>query len=247
MMKLQVLSSSSYGNCYLFYNRSETLIVEAGVKFSEVQKALNYDLSTVVGCLVSHEHLDHMGRVEEFLQAAIPVYCSRGSVDRFNFKGLRRPEVCSHEKAFCLGNFKVLPFEIEHDATEPLGYLISHPETGKILFLTDTYYSEYTFKNLSHILVEANFADHILEENIASGRVEPFRKKRLLQSHMSLETCKDMLSANDLSQVINIVLLHLSSQNADPDYFKSEIEKHTGKIVNIATKGLTININKEGF
>jgi len=246
-MKLQVLSSSSSGNCYFFFNQFETLIIEAGVKFREVQKALNYDLSTVVGCLVSHEHGDHMGRVEEFLGAAIPVYCSRGSADRFNFKALRRPKTCSHGKAFHLGNFKILPFRVEHDAAEPLGFLISHPETGKILFLTDTCYSEYTFKNLSHLLIEANFDHDMLENNIQLGKVHPFRRERLLRSHMSLETCKELLSANDLSQVRNIVLLHLSSQNADPDYFKSEIEKHTGKIVSIAAKGLTININKEGF
>jgi phosphoribosyl 1,2-cyclic phosphodiesterase len=55
-MELKVLGSSSVGNCYLLVGQESTLIIEAGVRFHLVKKALNFDLTKVVGVLVSHSH-----------------------------------------------------------------------------------------------------------------------------------------------------------------------------------------------
>jgi len=65
-MKLTVLGSSSLGNCYLLHNERECLIIEAGIKFLEVKKALNFKISQIVGLLVSHEHGDHAAFLHEF-------------------------------------------------------------------------------------------------------------------------------------------------------------------------------------
>lgn len=56
-MKLKVLGSSSKGNCYLLESDKEVLIIELGISFKEIKKALNFDISKVVGALVTHEHL----------------------------------------------------------------------------------------------------------------------------------------------------------------------------------------------
>ena len=58
-MELKVLGSSSSGNCYILDNGKEALILEAGVRFKEVKKALGYNLRKVVGCLITHRHQDH--------------------------------------------------------------------------------------------------------------------------------------------------------------------------------------------
>lgn len=55
-MLLKCLGSSSCGNCYLLKAENETLIVECGIKFKEIQKAMNFNISHIVGCLVTHEH-----------------------------------------------------------------------------------------------------------------------------------------------------------------------------------------------
>lgn len=72
-MELIVLGSNSQGNCYLLVGRDEVLIIEAGIKFAEVKKALNYDISKIVGCLISHEHNDHAGYYMEYLRFGFPV------------------------------------------------------------------------------------------------------------------------------------------------------------------------------
>ncbi|MFK2309501.1 hypothetical protein ACIXNW_11975 [Bacteroides fragilis] len=60
---------------------------------------------------------------------------------------------------------------------------------------------------------------------------------------MELESCKQALKENDLSNVANIVLLHLSSNNSDEHLFVSEVQKLTGKAVYAAKPGLSITLN----
>jgi len=83
-------------------------------------------------------------------------------------------------------------------------------------------------------MIECNYSKKILDENIAAGRVPAAQKNRIIKSHMSLKTVKDMLRANDLSQVKEIHLLHLSDRNSSAKLFKKEIQELTGKPVYIA-------------
>lgn len=53
----KVLGSGSKGNCYLIETSKEILILEAGLKWKDIVLGLDFDLSKVVGCLISHEHL----------------------------------------------------------------------------------------------------------------------------------------------------------------------------------------------
>lgn len=246
-MKLKVLGSSSKGNSYLLIDSTgQTLAVEAGVRFSEVQKAMNFETSNLVGCLVTHEHGDHSKYVHQFMYNAVDLFCSTGSASHFGGNHHRLHPV-EASVLFRAGNFKILPFDVIHDAAEPFGYLIQHPESGNILFLTDTYYSEFTFAGLNNIILEVNYDLDILEENIKTGRLNPAIRKRIVTSHMSLQTAKELLAANDLSQVNNIVLIHLSDGNSHAENFKKEIETATGKTVTVADCGTEILLNKTPF
>lgn len=55
-MRLTVLNSGSNGNCYLLECENEVLVLECGVSSKIVKKALNFDLSKIVGCFISHSH-----------------------------------------------------------------------------------------------------------------------------------------------------------------------------------------------
>ncbi len=74
----------------------------------------------------------------------------------------------------------------------------------------------------------------ILRANIEAGLVPVELKNRIIQSHFSLENVKKFLQANDLSQVREIWLIHLSDDNSDADRFKREIQELTGKPVYVA-------------
>lgn len=248
-MELKILGSSSAGNCYVFDNGKEAMVLECGISFKEVKKAVNFDISRIVGCLVSHEHGDHASEARKFIDARIPLYASRGTIHSCKemLSCTLSPQVLEDGIVTEIGNFKVQAFNVQHDAAEPLGFLIHHPEMGMVLFATDTYYLAYTFKGLNNILIEANYRLDILEANIVSGRVLKQMKDRTLQSHMSYKTCRETLLANDLSKVNNIVLIHLSDGNSNAMEFKQGIQEATGKTVHIAQKGLTLNFNKTPF
>ncbi|HCY0691749.1 TPA: MBL fold metallo-hydrolase, partial [Staphylococcus aureus] len=51
---------------------------------------------------------------------------------------------------------------------------------------------------------------------------------RIMESHFSLEHAIGMLKANDLTRLEEIHLIHLSIQNSNAKYIKSEIQKVTG-------------------
>lgn len=246
-MVLKVLGSSSHGNCYILENDNEALILEAGINFSEVKRALGFNVAKVVGCLITHEHNDHAAHVSEVLKAAIPAYTSAGTAQNLTVKGDRKPQICTAGSLLQLGGFRVIPFATKHDSAEPLGFFIDHAETGRVLFATDTYYLPCTFAGLNNVLIEANYDGDILERNIAEGRIPAIVRNRTIQSHFSLRHCIEALQANDISAVNNIVLIHLSDGNSNAPAFVETVREATGKSIHVAEPGLVLPFNKTPF
>jgi len=233
MITFTVLASSSKGNCYRVTDGSAPLLLECGIPFKEIQKKLNFQLSGVSGLLVTHEHKDHSKAVADMMKAGIDCYMSQGSAKAIGVSG-HRVKAVNAKESFNIGSWTILPFDTQHDAAEPLGFLLVNQAGEKLLFATDTYYTQYKFVGLTHIAIECNYAIDILNANVESGLVLPAMKERTLQSHFSLANVKEFLKANDLSKVSEIHLLHLSGDNSDADRFKREIQELTGKIVYIA-------------
>ena len=246
-MKLKTIGTGSTGNAYILSNGDEALLIECGVNIKEIKKALDFDLSKVVGCLVSHEHKDHCKSIEDVMKLGINVYSGPGTLHACELITQTRAKPLKSKQTVKIGNFKVLAFDVKHDAAEPLGFLIEHPDCGKVLFLTDTYYCEYTFKGLNNIIIEANYSKEIIDRKFGSDSGKEFLRNRILRSHFSLANCKDMLSANDLTQVNNIVLIHLSDSNSNEKQFQKEVTDLTGKNVTVASNGMTINFGKTPF
>ena len=55
-MKLIVVDSGSSGNSYILTNGEEALILDCGLPFREVKKALGFNVRQIVGVIVTHEH-----------------------------------------------------------------------------------------------------------------------------------------------------------------------------------------------
>jgi metallo-beta-lactamase domain-containing protein len=146
-----------------------------------------------------------------------------------------------------VGSFSVLPFDVKHDASEPLGFLIEHKEIGRLLFVTDSYLLRYSFRGVTHWLIECNYNTDILQERLAAGAVHPAQYKRTLLSHMSYEACRKTLLASDLTATRHIMLIHLSDGNSDAERCRQGIAEVTGKDVRVATRGMTIEVNRTPF
>lgn len=250
-MKLHILGSSSSGNGYVLESepthpgQSEALIIECGMRIKDAFSAINYKSNKIVGALISHEHGDHSAYTHEYLDRYIPVYASKGTANAIA-RANARINVVKELETFSVGSFRVIPFSVNHDAAEPMGFFIRHEECGNLLFVTDTKDLPHRFANISNVLIECNYDENILVENARQGKVNYNVMRRTMRSHMSLETCISTLRRRDFDNVNNIILLHLSSANADPAMFQRVVERETGKTVTIAKKG-KIELNKTPF
>jgi phosphoribosyl 1,2-cyclic phosphodiesterase len=245
-MELTTIGTGSKGNAYILGNGDEALLIECGVNIKDIKKALDFDLSKVVGCIVTHEHQDHCKAIHDVMKLGIDVWASSGTHVACGSNSNRTRSTFKKD-TFKVGNFKILAFDVKHDAAEPLGFLIEHPDCGKVLFLTDTYYCEYIFKGLNNIIIEANYSKEIIDRKFGADSGKEFLRNRILKSHFSLANCKDMLSANDLTKVNNIVLIHLSDSNSDEKQFQKEVAELTSKTVTVASNGMKINFGKTPF
>lgn len=233
MIDIAPIASGSLGNCYRITDSMTPLLLECGIPYKEMQKRLNFRISEIVACLISHEHQDHSKAVKDLMKAGIDCYMSQGTAEALDVSG-HRLHIIKARQQFQLGSWTVLPFETQHDAVEPLGFLLANQAGDKLLYATDTYYIKYKFRGLTHIMIECNYAADILKTNVKAGLVEPALKSRILKSHFSLENVKNFLKANDLSKIQEIWLLHMSDGNSDEARFKREIQELTGKMVFVA-------------
>lgn len=255
-MKLTVIGSSSAGNAYVLQNAGEALLIEAGITFNKVLQAIDgYDVGKVRGVLITHEHGDHAGHVGEYLAYGLDVYATAGTIGAaaryytrtdYTMKTLQGDPATGYAQ-LQLGGYTVIPFPTKHDAAEPVGFYIWHKETGGVLFATDTFYLKNRFQGLNNILIECNYEQEQLEENLQAGKIDPERYRRVRRSHLSYTTCLQMLKANDLTAVNNIVLIHISQDNGNGRRFRQSIAQATGKTVSVARQGLTIDFNKTPF
>lgn len=248
-MQLKIINTGSKGNAYILENENEALLIECGVQIADIKKALNFNLNKVAGCIVTHEHNDHAKSIDDVIKLGISVYATNGTFSKVKMNIQRQYSYVAieNQKTYSIGGFKVLPFDVMHDAEEPVGFLIYHPDCGKVLFLTDTFYCKYTFAGLNNIIIEANYSKEIIDAKFGADSGKEFLRNRILKSHFSLENCKKMLQANDLSAVNNIVLIHLSDSNSNEVKFKKEVADLTGKNVSVASSNMIIDFKKTPF
>jgi len=223
MSTIQVIGTGSSGNTYLLTCGTETLVIDCGIRFMEVKKALNFQIRGIVGAITSHVHGDHSKYAHEYEKSGIEVW---------------KPYLnCPLIQAKKMGGFTIKSFPCIHDVP-CVGYLIEHSESGlKLLYVTDTEYVKYTFKGLTAMLIEANYGEEYVNRDEAKYR-------HVLEGHMSIETAVECIKANMNPGLKNIVLCHLSNGNSDPDAFqRTVIEAVPDSVaVNIAAPGLTIEM-----
>ena len=236
-MHLKCLGSSSAGNCYLLTsNIEETLILDCGIPINEIKKGLNWNIRNVVGCIVSHVHSDHSKSVKDLGDMGIPVFA---------------PYISEKPMKIGNGDFRVQAFDLttldgrwthtNADGSEChcYGFLITHSEMGRMLYITDTNLIKWRFKSINHILLGVNY-DKDLIENEDSAKVN-----HIYRGHMSIDTACNFVKANNSKDLQNVIMCHLSKNNADKDLFIDKMQKVAAQAnVYVARKGLEVELRR---
>ena len=161
--------------------------------------------------------------------AGVDLYATQPAFDAMEIPGPHhRFHPLTYRLAINIGPWLVMAFEAVHDAPGTAGFWITDADGDKLVFLTDSAFSYYTFPGTSIYMIEANFSETILQRNVEAGLIDAARARRVRENHMSIERVVEMLKSNDLSRCRQIMLLHGSDGNSDSEQFRRMVEAATG-------------------
>lgn len=241
-MKLRCCGTGSDGNCYsLISSSGEILLIECGAKrWNDILKMINYRISDVSGCILSHFHKDHCINAEKVLNTGIPIYTNDETEEHIKIISGELLIGLPERKPKGIGSFLATPFYVPHDGTPNFAFLIKHEECGTLLYATDFSYLPFTFRNLriNHFLIECNHLDDAPEH-------DSFKFEHSVRGHSSLSTVKEIIRVNKTASLRTITLCHLSEGWGDPEVMQKEIQDVAGDdvLVQIARPGLEVDLN----
>jgi len=244
-VRLKVIGSSSAGNAYvLTLDGGKSLLLDAGVPYRQIVKAVGADWPRLQAALITHEHGDHTAAVADLIDRGMTIYTSAGTAGVLCNRLTNRWGIVpvKHQVPFWTTvGATVTPFNVQHDAAEPLGFVVDDASAReRLVYATDTYYLRYKLPGVHYWLAECNFCDDLATSDDAVD-------KRRYRSHMSLDRLKAMFRANDLTQARKIVLIHLSDAKSDEKRMVREIAELTGVETVAAHAGDEIRLTKAPF
>lgn len=218
------LYSGSSGNCTYVASDNTKILVDAGVSCNKIVKALNeidVSLDEIDAIIITHEHTDHTkGLTTISKKYHVPIFANAGTwsvLDCLDIDNTYKFEFDTG-KEFEIGDFKILPFPIPHDAMEPCGFSL-YAEDKKITISTDIgHITEgvlHQMENSNILLLEANYD----LETLKCGPYPYQLKKRIMSDsgHLSNDDASKALSYLSKTNVQNVVLGHLSKENNFPE------------------------------
>ena len=242
-MILKTVASGSTGNCYLLIADSgETLILDCGIPIMEIKKALNWNIKNVVGVLCTHQHLDHSKSVIELCKTGfhtVVPYLIASSSEQLSYK-LKKSRF--DISAFALKTVDGKWTHTNGDGSECpcYGFWIHHPEMGTMIYATDTELIKWRFKNVNHILLGVNYDPELLSGDDA-------KKNHVVRGHMSIDTACEFVKANVSDQLQNVIMCHLSKENADAGKFIEKMKKTVPNVnVCVAEPGMELELRNPG-
>lgn len=236
MITVEVLGSSSKGNCYRLLSGGRSLLLECGLPWKEIRKGLNFQTTALDGCLITHHHKDHARSAADVMRAGVDLYATGAAFEAMAIPGgpHHRFKPLIYRHTVTVGEWwRVMAFEAHHDAPGTAGFWIEDKDGDKLVFLTDSAFSYYTFPGTGVYMVEANFSEKILQRNVDDGLIDAYLARRVTENHMSIERVVVMFTEADLSQCRHIHLLHGSDGNSDSALFKKIVEETTGVPVTV--------------
>ena len=233
-MIIECFHSGSEGNLYAVSDGKTKLLLECGVQFPKIQKALKFQLSSFAACLVTHGHLDHAQSWEK-VSKYMPVYMLGETATSLGASG-HKIKAFEPLKTAQIGSFDVLPVPAVHDVPCTAFYLKSTSTGETLLFVTDSAYLKYGIQYAHYAMIECNYQQKIIDESVESGRLDTGARRRVMNTHMEFETCKNLLRNLDSDILREIYIIHASPRHCDTAEVKESLQKEFGKPIYIAAK-----------
>ncbi len=223
-MRMVSIASGSSGNCIYIGSDDTHILVDAGISNKRIMAGLN-DLglagTDMAGILITHEHSDHIRGLGVISRKYhLPIYGTQKTLNEIsscsslgNFdKGLLKP--IDPDVDFMVGDLKIRPFKIDHDAADPVAYRVENGKKSVAVATDMGHYDEYIVENLKGldaVLLESNHDVRMLE----TGPYPYHLKRRILgdRGHLSNENAGRLLNCVLHDRLKKVLLGHLSKEN----------------------------------
>lgn len=184
------------------------------------------------------------------MDAGIQIYTNDETVENMNIRTGELMKGVPERYPFRVGSFIATPFELPHTTYDKeakmlipcpnYGYLVQHEEMGKLLYMTDFEFCNYSFRRMQveHLVIECNYCEELVDKTEVNYA-------HRLKGHCSLSTCKQFIKQNRTESLRTITLVHLSSQASDARKIQQEIQEIVGNnvLVQIGRAGLEVDLN----
>lgn len=214
----QALASGSSGNAFLLKTQKVSLLFDAGLRFTPLQRYLHAEgikAGDLSGIFISHEHRDHCVAARDLAVAHdSPVWANDAVLRACGFHDMPGAQVLDVGIPTLFGDVEVTTFPVEHDAVCPVGFLI-RVEGRTIAIATDLGHVSPEVAGAVEladlVVIEANHDLQMLQE----GRYPHHLRKRVAgpRGHLSNSQAAGILASNIKRDGVEVWLAHLSKEN----------------------------------
>lgn len=252
-MQFSTIASGSSGNCLYAGNDDTHILIDAGISKKRIEQGLKtfgIDGKDIDAMLITHEHADHIQGIGVWSRKYhVPLYATKGTLNEIKkCKSLGALDeelfhIVRPGETVVIGNMKIDPFSIPHDARDPVSYHIDDGKTS-IGMVTDLGYFDQNIvdalKNSDFLYVEANHDIRMLE----LGPYPYSLKQRILGNYGHL--CNEM-SGQLIGQLLHeklqqVVLGHLSKENNFPELALKAVYAELAMYFGIEEKDLKVSV-----
>lgn len=237
MSKLKILSSGSSGNCVAVYDsREKYILLDVGIGYKDILNGLKWNLSNCVSTLTSHIHRDHCKALSHFIDAGVPCFANQDVCD--HYKGCQLLD-----RMVKVDGFKVQTFGLIHNVDNN-AFIVDTPDQIRFLYCTDTQYIPKRVKGVNVAIIEANYDDDTIINNMCEG----VESRSQFENHHSLDKCIEYLKSIYSADLTSVILWHPSGTNLNKKEAVRRVKEELGfEAVYMAEKGLELEICKEEF
>jgi phosphoribosyl 1,2-cyclic phosphodiesterase len=231
MIRFVVLGSGSGGNAAIVECGGLRLMIDAGLSAKQLSLRLQQvgvDPASLDGILLTHEHGDHVRGLKVFLkQNPVAVFATAATARVVREAGIEGGKWKFFEagQVFNIGGIAVETFAIQHDAVDPVGFVVGH-DTRRLGFLSDAGFVTRSMterlRGLNGIFVEANYDEGLLEADTK----RPWSIKQRISSrhgHLSNSQVTELIRDIAHPALGRVVLGHLSSDCNTPEIILTQL------------------------
>ena len=248
-LQFQLLASGSRGNATVVCSEKTRVLLDAGLSARELVRRLDQatvEAKQLDAVLVSHEHTDHVRGLGTLSRRFdLPVYLTQGTLENLpqDTGQLADVKLFQPGTPFTVGDIRISPFALSHDAKDPAGFVLEH-DTHKLGVCTDlgiaTQLVRTRLQGCHGLILEANHDPDLL----FSGPYPLPLKQRIRSRHGHLSNADSLeLLKNICHKELRVVLFaHLSEVNNRPELV---LAGYREQLCDSAPDGISIEVGKQ--